>query len=326
MVRYLLDIATYQGALTLADVVRAEFQVVNFKTSHGLGQSAVHPRLSAYVAEAKTLKLGISTFHWLIGNHSGTDQARYAYSRLRALGLADTAAHCVDVEESTGTDDKETAPTWQVIRDYVGTMQALMRRPIMLYTGDWWWQSPGRGWNGAGLTPYLMAAPNDGYPGRYPGDTSSQWRAGYGGWMTLACMQYAVQPLTFPGGGKGTIDVSKAVIRNEAIWRALTTPTGDDLVTTQAEFNGFMTGYLATPAGKAAMQAIVTAAVGPQMAAVTAQLSTSMTELAQSLSAIPEAVARELTEGSNEEVAGKLRDLLGDRAGDVAAILTGGRS
>jgi hypothetical protein len=222
MPRYLLDIASYQGPLALADVVRAGFTAVNLKTSHGLGKTTVHPKVATYVAEAKALKLGISTFHWLIGNETGAKQAEHAYARLVDLGLDRTAAHVVDVEEQDDAD-AEAAPTRDVVRDYVTVMQRLLRRPIMLYTGDWWWNAAGRWWNGAAMTPYLMAAPNDGYPGSYPGDASPKWSAGYGGWVNLSCMQYAVEPLFFPDGSKGGIDVSKSVIRDPAVWKSLTT-------------------------------------------------------------------------------------------------------
>jgi hypothetical protein len=116
MAYYTLDIASYQGELRTADVTRAGFHGVNLKTSHGLGQKAVHPDVA------------------------------------------------------------------------------------------------------------------DGYPGHYPGDTSSHWNAGYGGWSTLAVMQYAVEPLTFPDGTTGTIKVSKSAVRDTAVWQAL---TGGTVATSQ---------------------------------------------------------------------------------------------
>jgi hypothetical protein len=100
-------------------------------------------------------------------------------------------------------------------------MRAILGRPIAVYTGDWWWQP--KGWNGASLTPYLMAAPNVGYLDGYPGAASPHWRAGYGGWLTLSIMQYAGSaPLLYPGGTRSTVKVSKSAIRDEAVWRALT--------------------------------------------------------------------------------------------------------
>lgn len=225
MTEYLLDIASYQGDLALADVQRAGFSAVNLKISHGLGDRSVHPNLAGYVTGARQLGLGISTFHYLTAEASGAAQATYAYKRLLELGLVDGTAHQVDVESTT------SPPTWEIVADYVATMQALLGRPIVIYTGDWFWTAPGRNWNGADLTPYLWAAPNDGYPGHYPGDTSPQWQAGYGGWLTLAVMQYAVAPLTFPDGTTGTIKVSKSAIRDPQVWAVLT--GGEPMATSQ---------------------------------------------------------------------------------------------
>jgi hypothetical protein len=209
---YLLDIASYQGDLTLADVARAGFSAVNLKISHGLGQRSVHPNLAGYAAGALVRGLGICTFHYLTGEGGGAAQATYAYQRLLDLGLVDGTAHQADVEAASVTE--------RIVAEYVATMQALLGRPIIVYTGDWYWAS--RGWRGSALTPYLWAVPNDGHPGRYPGDTSSAWTAGYGGWLSLAVMQYAVEPLRYPDGTAGTIKVSKSAVRDPTVWAALT--------------------------------------------------------------------------------------------------------
>jgi GH25 family lysozyme M1 (1,4-beta-N-acetylmuramidase) len=221
MTRYLADYSAYQGTLTAADFHRAEFQVINFKISHDLEQTSVHPKLVSQIASAKALTMGIATYHWLTGDHSGTEQAKYAHSRLKALGLLTGTMHTVDVEEQADSD-AEKAPTLAHVRDYVATMKQLLGRPVAIYTGDWWWMAPGRGWNGNALSPYLMAAPNAGYLDAYPGASSTHWNAGYGGWKTLSVMQYAgAAPLLYPGGSKSTVKVSKSAIRDEAVWRAL---------------------------------------------------------------------------------------------------------
>lgn len=222
MTRYLADYSAYQGSLTAADFHRAEFQLMNFKISHDLEQTTVNSRTPAQIASARKLGVGIASYHWLTGDHPGGDQARYAAGCMRGLGILEKTMHTVDVEEQADSD-AEKPPTWEHIRDYVTVMQEMLGRPIALYTGDWWWTARGRGWTGAQLTPYLMAAPNAGYPGTYPGDTSPHWRAGWGGWSNLSVMQYAGEaPLLYPGGGKSSIMVSKSAIRDEAVWRALT--------------------------------------------------------------------------------------------------------
>lgn len=119
-------------------------------------------------------------------------------------------AHQLDCE------DTQRPATQQIMRDYVTAMQDHLGRHIVLYTGDWWWQP--RGWDGASLTPYVWAAPNAGYLSAYPGDTSSYWRAGYGGWGDYAILQYAVSPISGAGGG----NISKSAIRDSRVWAALT--------------------------------------------------------------------------------------------------------
>lgn len=211
MALYILDVASYQGDLKPADVARAGFGAVNVKVSHGLGTKSVHPQAASWVKGPSGL--AVSTFHFLTGEASGAAQAQHCYDRMRALGVPASAAHQLDTEADAD---------WQIISDYARAMQRMLGRPIVIYTGDWWWTAAGRNWRGADLTPYVWSAPNVGYLGSYPGDTSVHWRAGYGGWAALAVMQYAVAPLSFPDGTKGSIDVSKSAIRDPAVWSTLT--------------------------------------------------------------------------------------------------------
>jgi hypothetical protein len=211
LTRFVLDIASYQGSLTLADVVRAGFTGVNLKVSHGLTQTSVHPNVQSWARNARGAGLTVSTFHWLNASASGAEQAAYAFDSLAALGLTTRAAHVVDCEAN--------APE-QTLRAYVAEMTGLLGRPIAIYTGDWWWKP--RGWDGAGLSPYLWGAPNSGYLPAYPSDSSEHWRTGWGGWPEFAALQYAVGPLTFPDGTVGLINVSKSAIRDNGIWAVLT--------------------------------------------------------------------------------------------------------
>jgi hypothetical protein len=231
---FLLDVASYQGPLATADVVRAGFGAVNLKISHGLSRKSVHPDVAGWVDRARAAKLGICTFHYFTADAGGVQQADYAYERIAELGLAAGTAHQLDVECDP------VPPVAEVIAYLERITKLLGRRPV-LYTGDWWWRP--RGWDVSEAAPYLWAAPNVGYLGAYPGDNSLSWEAGYGGWRNLAIMQFAVQPLTFPDGTRGTINVSKSAIRDLAVWRTLTgevpvawqnTPASESLL---AEFN-----------------------------------------------------------------------------------------
>jgi hypothetical protein len=201
--RYIADVASYQGRLTPADLANAGFHGANLKISHGLGQKSVHPNVVGWVRDAPSAGLRLSTFHWLTAEATGSMQAEYAYQCMAALGLVDVG-HVVDIE----------APelTARIIGDYIRTMQILREYPVFAYSADWRWE---KAWPGAALTPHLWAAPNAGYLGAYPGDTSPHWSAGYGGWPALSVMQYAVKPLV-------GIKVSMSAIRDETVWNALT--------------------------------------------------------------------------------------------------------
>lgn len=207
MTIHLGDVASYQGSIGI-DQLRAAGFGINLKVSHGLGSKSVHPSVAALAAVARAVGMPISTFHWLDASASGEEQAEYAYRRLTQFGLAIGTVHQLDVEA-------QPAPPLASVRGYLKRMTALLGRPVVLYTGDWWWVP--RGWDVSDLTPYLWSAPNAGYLGSYPGDSSQHWRAGYGGWADLTVMQYAVKEL--PGT---SIKVSMSAVRDEDAWRVLT--------------------------------------------------------------------------------------------------------
>lgn len=220
----LLDLASYQEGIDLSLQAYRAWHLVNIKTSQGNWYVADRNRSRKWADQARAHGMGIMTFHWLDASTSGTEQARIAYREMRELGGPDGMAHQADTED----DGARYGPlTWRIWADYVNTMQDLMGRHVLNYTGDWWWTAPGRNWDGAALTPYLMAAPNIGYLSAYPGDSSEHWRAGYGGWDELAAMQYHVGPI--PGGGPGADNVSQTAIRHPTVWAALTGDTSMDL-------------------------------------------------------------------------------------------------
>ena len=122
MTLHIADIASYQGSLTLTALKAAGFGGINVKVSHGRTQKSVHPKVKAYVLEARSLGMHLSSFHWLDGSATGAEQAGYAYARMYDLGLNKSAAHVVDAE-----DDGVTRAIWM---DYCATMARLLGRSI----------------------------------------------------------------------------------------------------------------------------------------------------------------------------------------------------
>lgn len=221
MTLYLFDIASYQAGIDLVKVRQAGFTIANVKTSQGVGYT--FKSAGDYCRQAHALGMGVSVFHWLDNSGTGSAQAGACWKVLAPIVAAvGPVALQIDCEDSA------KPATWAILRDFHNAMADHLGHRPYLYTGDWWATATAerRGWNVAGLTPWLMAAPNNGYPGTYPGDGAPQWRAGYWGYDALSLMQYAVGPIAGAGGG----DISKTAIRDASVWPALTGGGGSSLV------------------------------------------------------------------------------------------------
>lgn len=209
MTLHIVDISRYQverrDPLDLEDAKNVGMGAVNIALDRGRSTDELPLWARAYADDAHGLGLGISTYRWLDNRMPGAESARVAYNRMRELGGPQGMAHVVDCEDTA---------TEQHLRDYVAEMRQLLGRDLAIYSGRWWLQP--RGWTIDDLSPYLWAAPSGGYLVEYPGDDSPHWTVDYGGWTTLAAMQYAVQPL--PGTG----NCSLSAIRDPAVWAALT--------------------------------------------------------------------------------------------------------
>jgi hypothetical protein len=165
--------------------------------------------------------MGVSCFHWLDNSASGSVQADYCW---RTLGPIISAVGPVALQ--VDCEDSSRPATYAILRDFIAATADRMGHLPYVYTGDWWATASGRAaWDVRSLTPWLMAAPNSGYPGSYPGDQSGQWRAGYWGYGDLSLMQYAVSPIAGAGGS----NISKTAIRDPQIWAALTGGTDVDV-------------------------------------------------------------------------------------------------
>lgn len=204
----IVDVSKYQiersNPLSLAAAQQAGFGAVNIALDRGRAQDVLPGWAPAVASEARARGMDVSTYRWLDNRTPGKTSAQRAYERMVALGGPANMVHSVDVEDNA---------TEETVRDYVAEMTRLLGRPVILYTGDWWWTA--RGWWMADIAPYLWAAPNAGYLGEYPGDGSPHWTAGYGGWSVLTAMQYAVKPL--PGTG----DCSLSAVRDMRVWAIL---------------------------------------------------------------------------------------------------------
>ncbi|HEU4542985.1 MAG TPA: GH25 family lysozyme [Jiangellaceae bacterium] len=205
MTAFLLDVSRWQHPIDLARARDEGYALVNVQLTGKAGY--VFPHAREYVDKARALGMGVCVYHWLDGRASGALQAERTWRSIEALG--GDLAHQVDCE------DTESPATWPIWRDYVNAMQNQLQRHVINYSGDWFWDHPDRRWPGSTLTPYHWAMPNRGALDDYPGDTSSHWLAGYGGWTSLAIMQYAVAPAA-------GVRCSLSAVRDHTVWTTLT--------------------------------------------------------------------------------------------------------
>ncbi len=216
MTTFIVDIASYQAGLNLDVVKAAGFTGLNIKTSQGNWYQ--YADAAAWASAGRSRGMSIGTFHWLDNSDTGANQAQIAYNLFTKLGGPANMWHQCDCEDNA---------TYEIWRTYVDWWQQKLGRHIVNYTGDWWWHTAGRDWNGVALTPYNWAAPNVGYRTTYPGDASADWTCGYGGWANYALLQYAVQAIPNAGGG----NVSKTAVRDPAILPALMGSGGTTMTT-----------------------------------------------------------------------------------------------
>jgi hypothetical protein len=203
---FLVDLASYQEGIDLTKVKAAGYTAVNIKLTQGNWYT--WSRGKAYADAARAAGMTVFSFAWIDNSASGAEQAQLAWRQYQAIGAVGHQCDC---------EDTSRPATWQIWLDYCTWWQRQLGRPIITYTGDWWWPAH-MGGRGAEVVKCLWAAPNDGYLPSYPGDNSPSWRAGYGGWGDYAFLQYAVSPIANAGGG----NLSKTAIRDPAVWAALT--------------------------------------------------------------------------------------------------------
>lgn len=142
-------------------------------------------------------------YHFL-HNGNGAAQARYFLDEFNKITGRGVDGYLVQL-------DCEHDADWQTIQDFSNEFYRQTHdHPYLLYTGDWWWNVPGRRWAGASLTPYLWHSryvSGTGYGSfLYQKVDPSYWTPNYGGWPKATMLQYSASGSL--GGLNANVDVS----------------------------------------------------------------------------------------------------------------------
>lgn len=190
MVIYGVDAHTeYQAGLSVPSLPGEGYGFAIFKATQGATGYTAPALFDSWVRQARSAGLVVGAYHWLT-SVSGAAQADHFINRVAATGYGPNEfLLCVDVE------DTQNPPTLQVLQAFFARMATrLPGKPIVLYTGQWWWDVAGRRWNGAALTPYLWLSKYVSGAGtgaaQYAKVPASWWSPGFGGWSRATILQY----------------------------------------------------------------------------------------------------------------------------------------
>ena len=179
---YLCDISSHKAGFNVAKAASEGYSAAIAKASQGTWYQ--DPCFDGFAQQAINAGLIPGAYHWLENGQGGL-QAELFYHDVGEHGGPQGWLCACDCE-----DDAD----WATLTAFFGRWKELASgHPLILYSGNWWWES--RGWNGAGLTPYLWDSryvSGSGYGSQlYELVPDSWWTPRYGGWSETSILQYS---------------------------------------------------------------------------------------------------------------------------------------
>lgn len=184
MTLWIVDISNHQGDIDIGAIAEAGYSSVICKATEG--RTFRDGKFDRNIPLVKKTGMIPGAYHFLRSG-SGVAQARALHSRVTDHG-GPTGWLCAC--------DNEADATWTTTRDFFEEWAGLTDgHPLLMYTGAWWWDTAGRRWDGASLTPYLWHSRyvNGSGPGStlYSAVPHSWWSPGYGGWTSATILQFS---------------------------------------------------------------------------------------------------------------------------------------
>lgn len=240
-----VDIAgSYQAGFSVAQAKREGFSFVACKVTEGLslGQpwDATNKQwANRWISDCFSQDVVPGAYHWL-KNGNGAAQADYFLNELNKITGRGAEGVLIQLDDEDNADIATYA-------DFVHEWNRLTGgHPYINYTGKWWWDAPGRGWNGAFFTPYLWdshylwdASVNLSRAGTphelVPQVPSNWWTTTYGNWRSCTFLQY-----TSRGSAGGVINNVDLNLFNGSL-DDLKTLTGVDMALSDSDITRLLT-------------------------------------------------------------------------------------
>lgn len=222
----------YQAGLDFGLLRRQGYTFAAVKASQGT--AFVGPQFATWIRAGRAAGLIMGAYHWIVRGDAAA-QCDHFLDVLKSVGGPNGLLVQLDCEDTaTWADVQAWVKRWNERTDH---------HPFAIYTGKWWWNAPGRQWNGASLTPYLWdshytKADADGVADD-PAAVAAQipaawWTPQYGGWKSATILQYTSRGDA--GGLANNVDLNATHMSREQLL-ALTRAPEEVPVTglTQAE-------------------------------------------------------------------------------------------
>jgi GH25 family lysozyme M1 (1,4-beta-N-acetylmuramidase) len=179
----------YQKGLKIEDLPKQGYTFAAVKCTQGTSFYATG--FAEWIGRIRKAGMIPGAYHW-IEKGSGAAQCDWFLKNLEKVGGPNGLLIQLDCEDTaTYADVKAWAARWESRTD---------AHPFAIYTGKWWWDAPGRKWDGGAVTPYLwdsryMKQPDTNTVADNPASLaatipSAWWAPNYGGWKTAAILQF----------------------------------------------------------------------------------------------------------------------------------------
>lgn len=191
----LCDISNHNAGFDVSRAVGEGYAAIIMKSSQGTWYE--DPTFDGFATATMATDAIPGAYHWL-ENGAGASQAEFLHQRISAHGGPTGWLCACDCEDNA---------EWQTVVDFFERWREITNgHTLIMYSGNWWWEN--RGWNAAGLTPYLWDSRYVSGSGcgseLYERVPESWWIPRYGGWSKTTILQFADTAIV---GGSTPIDV-----------------------------------------------------------------------------------------------------------------------
>lgn len=196
---------TYQAGLNVESLAKEGFSFLVVKATQGAGGYTAPAMFNDWIRRARAAGMVVGAYHWLDSSDPVRQADRFV-ERLAPIGGPDGLLLQIDCEDTTSpATAAQLAAFVAQLRHRAGS-----NRPLLFYTGSWWYGAHLGGYNAAALGLHSWHSHYVGGSGKAAtlasSVTAAMWAPGYGGFARAAILQYTSKGTA--GGIAGNVDLN----------------------------------------------------------------------------------------------------------------------